>query len=652
MKMNLFTRHSDVEIIVGEDADEAIRLAAADLQSNLRGLSGQKAGFPIVEKSTSAGVIRICTAADNTPEAYTVSIDDESVLITGSDTLGTVFGIYAFATKCLKILPVYRLVNLFPEEREELCLEPQTFSSQPRTIRFRGWFLNDEDLLTDFRESGGHRNIDYPFYQNVMDTDLLDMILETALRMEMNLVIPSSFVDIDNPDEEKLVKTVIRRGMYITQHHVEPMGVSWFAADAYMKKYGKSGEVSFIRNRECMEEIWRYYAGKWAVYGRQVIWQLGLRGKADNSVWKTDKNVPENAVVRGAIITDAISTQHRIIEEVLGSTDFHSSTTLWMEGAELYGKGYLQIPNDTVVVFSDIGNSQMFGDDFYQVVRKPSQRYGIYYHVGFWSQGPHLAEGCDLRKMVYSYREAWEQKSLYYSILNVSNVRPLHFSMWYNAQLLKNPKDFPAEKVFDEQLKALFGDAYLKVKPLMAEYYDSFADLGKAELKDRCNFYEFYFHEYGKLPFPEFPATDGCMRCAGRNILNGTGYTVDDGYFVKVLQESLNKFEALYGRMQETEQTLPDSCRLYFSQFLKYETFYMMQMTRWVLYCREFMKTDDSAERDKAAGEAVQALTAILEERKILELGDWKGWHRGDKKVNVSGLLELTKQRYQEKSKG
>jgi len=305
-------------------------------------------------------------------------VDDEKVVITGSDILGTIYGIYAFATTCLHIMPTYRMTDVFPEKRENLELKPQTFKSKKRQVRFRGWFINDEDLLSDYKISGGKRYIDYPYYQNVMATDVLDMVLETALRLEINLIIPASFLNIDNPDEAILAETVCRRGLYISQHHVEPMGVSYFAADDYVKKYGKEGEtVSFITNRSRMEEMWRYYAKKWAKYGKQVVWQLGLRGKADQAVWKADPSAPISMEGRGQIISDAIQTQYEIVKEVLGHNEFYSTSTLWDEGSELYGKGYLKLPHNTIAIFADFGTDQMMGEDLYNTPCKEDEKYGI-----------------------------------------------------------------------------------------------------------------------------------------------------------------------------------------------------------------------------------------------------------------------------------
>jgi hypothetical protein len=78
-------------------------------------------------------------------------------------------------------------------------------------------------------------------------------------------IIPGSFIDIDNPAEEKLVEASYKRGLYISQHHIEPMGVSYYTADNYLKDRNLQDEtVSFITNRERMVEIWAYYAEKWA----------------------------------------------------------------------------------------------------------------------------------------------------------------------------------------------------------------------------------------------------------------------------------------------------------------------------------------------------------------------------------------------------
>ncbi len=639
--MLLFNKTTTACISLHPGVPDAIAMAAKSLQRDFRILSGHTHGFEIVhENETAPGSVSV-EIEKGEPESYRIEITENAVRIVGGDTLGAVFGVYAFSGRVLGFSPMHPLTEVYPERPESLTAAPQVIRSGERRVKFRGWFLNDEDLLGDFRGGGGKRDIDYPFYQSVMRTDVLDMILECALRLEINLIIPSSFVNIDNPAEEALVEAVCRRGLYISQHHVEPMGVSYFSAADYVKKNGRRGEtVSFITNRGRMEELWRYYAKKWAKYGDRVVWQLGLRGKADQAVWKADKNVPMSPEGRGEIISDAISTQRAIIEEALGHGDFHSTATLWMEGAALYGAGHLRIPADTAVIFSDIGMSQMFGDDFYVTERKPGHRYGIYYHIGFWGMGPHLAEGCDPHKMAFSYSEAAKRDSLYYSILNVSNLRPLHIGAELNARLLENP-ELSARTGLRRIFKPIFGDAADVVLDLYDEYFAAYADLGTMELVGLCNRHSFDYHPYGRLLFPEFPSTDGELHEIGQCLLRDKTHLCDYATVTEKLRESESRFAAVLEKMTAMESRLPERSREYFRRFIKFGAFYMMKLTRWTISVYEMMTAVSEEGRTAALETGVAAMESILAERRILEQGDFAGWHDGESKIGIRQLTEL-----------
>lgn len=647
--MLLFDAKTDIDILLNQGVDEAVRLAAEDLQRDLRLISGKKEGFAITHEPLSRAIAVRVTEGEE--EGYTVRVTSDGVLIEGADTLGAVFGIYAFSRRCLGFSPSYRVTDALPPKKEALTLSEECFASEKRRVRFRGWFLNDEDLLTEFKLSGGKRFIDYPFYDKVMDTEVLDMILETALRHEINLVIPSSFVDIANPDEEKLVEATVRRGLYISQHHVEPLGVSYFGADNYLKRHGYENEtVSFIQNRARMEEIWRYYAAKWAKYEKQVIWQLGLRGKADQSVWRTDPTVPNSGEARGAIISDAIATEHRIISETIGRDDFKSTATLWMEGAELYGKGYITLPHGTVAVFSDIGYSQTFGDDFYTTPRREGERYGIYYHVGFWGEGPHLAEGCDPRKMVNAYRDAQRMDSLYYSILNVSNLRPLHIGASVNAKCLAAPASVSARGAVKEVLTEILGSDAKHFEPLLWAYYDALADLGEEWLRTRCERAEFYYRPARSDEYPAFPAADGVLRSLGYwNLMRSDFYASVD---ITPVRESLPRWDALRERAAAYQKTLAGQTLSYFEQFLGFEIIYMHELSRWLVAICDMISADSKAQREKHYHAARTALETVLRERRVLEIGKWKNWHRGDKKIGILGLMEKTEAYFRGEQEG
>ena len=633
--LTLFSKNKTAKIGIEKNAPDAIRLAALDLQRNLRTLAARKDGFDIAEN----GDIRIATVGGEA-ESYKVTVTDGGVRIEGGDTLGTVFGIYAFATRVLGIDPMYRLNDVFPSPREEMTAEDTAFCSLPRVIRFRGWFLNDEDLLTEFKSGGGVRHFDYKFYQTVMHPDVLEMILETALRHEINLMIPSSFVDVDNPDEEKLAAAVVRRGMYVTQHHVEPLGVSFFGAQNYFKKYNCEGEISFISNRAVMEEIWEYYVRKWAKYGDRVIWQFGLRGRGDEAMWKRDKNAPVSAEGRGAIITDAIQTQYETVKRVLGHENFLSTATLWLEGAELYGRGYLKMPKSTMPIFSDVGLDQMWGEDFFSTPRLDGVRYGVYYHVGFYSRGPHLADGCDPRKMTYCYRLAHQMNSLTYSIVNVSNVRPLLYGASYNAYLMADPAEADYEAFSKQFHQERFGEASEEVRVIRDSYFLAEADLGAAEMKRWCEKDSFYFHDYGDLPFPRFTADDGTLWALAVKRLDNKISTAASP--VERIEASEKAFAALFDRACDAEKHVPAESLAYYRVFVKYQIEYMLCLTRWVLGV--FRMCDaEGEERVRLGEEAVSHLTRMIDARHVESEGHWQGWHNGEKKLNFLRMIDLTR---------
>ena len=645
--MLLFDESYSACISLHPGSEESVALAARDLQRDLRILCDRADGFDILfEYYTSPGSIEL-GISEGEPESYRIEITEDSISIKGADSLGLVYGIYAFSAAVLGFSPMYPLTELRPPVRSTLTAEPAIITSKPHPTSLRGWFLNDEDLLGEWLLGKGERSIDYPFYKRVMHTDALDRVLECALRLEINLIIPSSFVDIMNPAEEELVAAVCRRGLYISQHHVEPLGVSYFAAEAYVKEHGKVGEsVSFVSNRPRMEEIWRVYAKKWAAYGEKVVWQLGLRGKADQAVWQADPRVPTGSSERGRIISDAIAAQHAIISEVLDREDFPSTVTLWFEGAELYRGGHLTLPESTAVIFSDVGLSQLFGDDFYTTERDPNRRYGIYYHVGYWSMGPHLAEGCDPHKMAFSYSEAKKRDSLSYALLNVSNVRPLHLGAELSSRLLDEPT-LSARTALRRIFKPIFGSAADIVLDLYDEYFAAFADLGSTELMRLCNKFGFSYHRYGRLLFPEFPATDGELCDIARALMSDASHLTDYVTAAASLEQSEKKFAAVLDRMTATERHLTPEALDYFRRFMKFPALYMMRLTRFTLSVWEMMNTHDEHEMRAAHDRGVAAMRSILEERKILEQGAFEGWHRGDSKIGIKKLLDDMEKTYE-----
>ena len=183
-------------------------------------------------------------------ESYVVKdimVDNvKHLLIAGSDELGTVFGIYHFIEDYLKVSPTYYWSGIAPEKKEALSWQQVRIIQNEPTFKFRGAFINDEDLLSEWKSGGGTRNIDYRYYHQVVDPDVIRPYMETLMRLRFNLVIPASFVDIRNPAEKKLLNIAADRGLFVSMHHIEPLGVSAFSYLNYWKEKGGATVVFFL----------------------------------------------------------------------------------------------------------------------------------------------------------------------------------------------------------------------------------------------------------------------------------------------------------------------------------------------------------------------------------------------------------------------
>lgn len=79
------------------------------------------------------------------------------------------------------------------------------------------------------------------------------------------------------------------------------------------------------------------------------------------------------------------------IEKVLGRLDFVSTVTLWLECGRLMAEKQLELPENSIIVYSDEGANQMFYQDLEQSGAYTKK--GIYYHAAFIAAGPRLVRG-------------------------------------------------------------------------------------------------------------------------------------------------------------------------------------------------------------------------------------------------------------------
>lgn len=147
-----------------------------------------------------------------TNECYKVAVKDGRLLISASDDFGFIYGIYHISKTFLGVNEFWFWNEQVFEKQEGYEVpEDYHFESRPFSVRFRGWFINDEVLF-----DGWKRDKD--------DNRPWQMAFETLLRLGGNMTIPGT--DFNAHIYKELASDY---GLWITHHHAEPLGARMFA---------------------------------------------------------------------------------------------------------------------------------------------------------------------------------------------------------------------------------------------------------------------------------------------------------------------------------------------------------------------------------------------------------------------------------------
>lgn len=575
----------------------------------------------------------------------TVGEDNDTVIIAGSDERGTMWGIYEFSRCFLDMDPLYLWTDFTPEKKKNVRLPKTNIVDGPRSFRFRGWFINDEDLLEGFSK-GGPQEKGYDFHKDY-DT-ALGMLIETALRMKQNLLIPCSHLDIENPDEENLVRMITERGLYISMHHQEPVGVHQFTADRYWKERGIE-DINYFEYREEYEQLWRRYIKKWSQY-ENVIWQLGLRGRGDRPVWYNATGIPTSIQDRGKLISDAIQKQMDIIMEENQGKDILSSSTLWMEGMELYHENVLRFPEGTKVIFADFAPEQMWGEGYYTAPREAKRDYGLYYHVGFWGCGPHLIQGNSPDKIYYNYRNAVNKGDNDYSILNVANFREFVYNIKCVADITWNIDGFETEQYcLDWCQKEFKGENSSELAEIYKEYFKCFYEMDTALIPGQMLLMDGMLRRVA-LKLIEIIKGSELRKPDIQNKRLFDFQTVDDfiQYYENAAKEGISRFKKLYCKAIPAVSTITKDRQPFFVSNMIVQIEIALGLYSWVYYlclaAENRRSIGDNTTYQFYLNEAEFALSKIIMDRRKAAISKWEHWYDGDSLMNIEESLELTRQ--------
>ncbi len=469
---------ADVPWIVSADEPEAVRRALADVQTDWYKVLGRP---PIVLRSPpdnwQGPVVYLGIKGDwrkemvkesfPGPESFVLRLERDpagrpALVAAGADVRGTIYAAYALSEELLGVDPWYFWVDKPPAFRGQIEV-PAGYHKGcgPPTFRYRGWFINDEDLLSGYAPD--------PMRENVFSLSMWDRIYETLLRLRGNMVVPGTFTFPD----EKCQELASRRGLVLNMHHILVVGLNTY-------RWPKGVPFSYSRHPEIMERYWQTCID--AFKDKEVVWTVGYRGKHDRPFWADEPGV-DTPEARGALITKAIARQVEMIRRVQPKAAV--ITNLWDEGAGLYRAGHLKLPPGVTVVWPDDGTGVIRD----QGLARPGQ--GIYYHTAMLSwQTSQLGEMVNPGRIAREVGRLVRAGATEFFLVNVSDIRPVPLSTDFAMKMAWQAEPFLRRSEAENRAVFLHDWCARQYGPEVADraaaLYDQFFDIPYMREPTRC----------------------------------------------------------------------------------------------------------------------------------------------------------------------
>ncbi len=421
--------HRGATVLISRHEPQPLQRAAADLVSDLHKVLGGKIRLVHSPAQAAPVTIWICLRRDvphalpashgwerlrlaELPHPWPGSPAHQAIVLSGSDTLGAIYAVYQFSRQFLHVDPMYWWTDHAPARRATVTVPAGYDETQAPVFRYRGFFINDEDLLTGWRP-GTAQGAD-------ISLRVWNRIFETILRLKGNMVIPGTWIF----PYERQIRLAVRRGLMVSQHHVNVLGL-----DTY--RWPKKVPYLFTSNRRKLEDAWATAVSE---YPRRMhaIWSVGYRGLNDYPFWLVDPNAPKTMAGRAAIIQQAIAAELRIIRRVHPHAPVILNT--WQETGRFLLQGLLHKPKGVTLVWADDGHGII------QDHGHLSRGEGVYYHTMMIDGASnHLSELVPPATIQEELTRAVRAGATDYLVVNTSNTRPAPMTSEETMSIAWNP---------------------------------------------------------------------------------------------------------------------------------------------------------------------------------------------------------------------
>lgn len=456
-------------------------------------------------------------------EMFTTHVVDEpmagvlqALVIVGSDQRGAIFGAYDLSSQ-IGVSPWHWWDDVPPQRKPALFVLPGPHSMGEPAVKYRGFFINDENPATGEwapKMFGPGKAEGYP---NGLNHLYWEKVFEAALRLKANYIWPAVWGRAFAEDDPENHATAKRYGIVMGTSHEAPMmrGIEeWNRharpaqrdADGEITEegedpYGGTGEWRYSVNPEALREYWTDGIERMVEEDFEGVVTLGMRGPGDVSL------PVEDGI---ALIEEVLAAQREIIEDVTGrdASEVPQVWTLYKEIQGYWDQG-IRVPDDVTVVWAD--------DNWGNMKRLPSldaeEReggYGLYYHFDYVGGGRNY-KWVDTNLLP----NIWEQLHLAYEygvdrlwVVNVGDLKNEELPLEFFLDYAWNPDALPVERLEEWQrkwTKKQFGAEYADIVSDFLHEYSLLQSDRKPELSNRridIDWSLYYSEPTDELPNP------------------------------------------------------------------------------------------------------------------------------------------------------
>jgi hypothetical protein len=659
------TIDSSVTIVESAEEPAAVRRATEDLRNDFAKVFGKAPAQ--VDQLEDAGPVAILIAdwsrvpvgfncsMPSDPETFAFSVLriagfqplKHLVCLTGADMRGTIYAIYQFSQSYLGIDPMYLWTDKQPEKRSSITLPSDFARVSPKPVfKYRGFFPNDEDLLTAWipATKGEHTGISLRVWDN---------IYETILRLKGNIVVPGTWIF---PDDAQ-VHAATERGLIVNQHHAIPLGVN-------VARWPKDVPYNFSTHPEILERAWTNAVAAYKP-DEEILWSVGLRGLSDSSYASLDPSVRDNDPLLGQRISDAIAEQMKIVRAKYPHAQF--VTDLWQEGARLMQKGYLKIPPEVTLVWADTGYGDM------QDGGKVAAGQGAYFHVAMMNGNANqLSEMVPVAVIQQELGRYIKAGATSYILVNTSDIRPVAMTTralmdiaWGGVPVVTSDADLAYYRRWaTEEFGAKSADA---VAALYKEYFaapslrTAFGFFGLTSADNapprpplssvkRVEGDQHYHSEMRQLILDELSERQVVAipsqspKWTPPRLVPSPDAQARLKHDIEECEEAEPRWDAVWNRAVAAKDLVDPDRRDYYQAAVLTMITINRDSNRALLLVASALKDADAGDLNKAqteTAEALDALNSIQQSMAAAEYGKWKDWYRGDWLTGVYRTREL-----------